>query len=168
GYLQRYCAKNDTIGFFGPFGFADVVPGAPPLTSRPGPGLLKRRRVYFEHWCIDALAAALSADPALRAWARPRRMPPVWLEGTTVHYGFDRQSEIPPSFARVLAACDGDRRARDIARDLAPELELTEADVIAMLGELADKQLCTWTLEIPTATMPPERFEDVLRRLLDE
>src|SRR5262249_4135026 len=25
-YLQRYCAKNDSIGFFGPVGWVDIVP----------------------------------------------------------------------------------------------------------------------------------------------
>src|SRR5579859_7164253 len=30
-YLQRYCLKNDTIGFFGPVGWATADPGVPGL-----------------------------------------------------------------------------------------------------------------------------------------
>ncbi len=55
-YLQRYCLKNDTIGFFGPVGWATMTADGPPLVVRPGERLIAERRVYFETWCIDALA----------------------------------------------------------------------------------------------------------------
>src|SRR5690242_18484755 len=54
-YWQRYCVKNDTIGFFGPVGWARLIdePGA--IDARPGKSLLAARTVYFEQWGIDAL-----------------------------------------------------------------------------------------------------------------
>src|SRR6185436_13823656 len=36
-YLQRYCTKNDTIGFFGPVGWAQFVPEGEAIEVRPGP-----------------------------------------------------------------------------------------------------------------------------------
>jgi hypothetical protein len=65
-YMQRYCVKNDTIGFFGPVGWARLVPHGPALTARPGAELLAARTVSFEQWCIDELAVALAQNKRKR------------------------------------------------------------------------------------------------------
>jgi Lantibiotic dehydratase, N terminus len=52
-YLQRYCAKNDTIGFFGPVGWARVG-GEPHF--QPGAQLLAARAAFLEPWAVLALA----------------------------------------------------------------------------------------------------------------
>jgi hypothetical protein len=191
-YLQRYCVKNDTIGFFGPVGWArlidapadapaDATADGPAVTQRPGPSLLASRTVYFEYWAIEALAARLAEDPELRPFLAPRRLPRFRLEGTTLHHPIERRAELPPDFAAVLARCDGERTARAIARELAsgevhglaaevlgladkvPGLAggvpglAGEADVLAVLDELAAQKIIAWTLEIPTAGAHPER-----------
>jgi Lantibiotic dehydratase, N terminus len=67
-YWQRYCAKNDTIGFFGPLAWGRVTEDGPPLHARCG-GLVARRDVHFEAWAVQALAESL--DPELRIAAGP-------------------------------------------------------------------------------------------------
>jgi hypothetical protein len=62
-YWQRYCGKNDTIGFFGPLAWGRIEDDAPPLSARSG-GLVRSRHVHFEAWAVQALAQAL--DPELR------------------------------------------------------------------------------------------------------
>ena len=70
-YLQRYCAKNDTIGFFGPMGWGRIVGEGPALVTEPGPDLVAHReratlrvgdvvlaigtRLHFPqmHWGLD-------------------------------------------------------------------------------------------------------------------
>nr|MBA3824118.1 lantibiotic dehydratase [Ktedonobacterales bacterium] len=49
-YLQRYCLKNDTIGFFGPVGWARWTPEQPSMEVQPGPALLAERTTYLEGW----------------------------------------------------------------------------------------------------------------------
>src|SRR5213078_1527328 len=87
-------------------------------------------------------------------------------------------------FAAVVARCDGERTARDIARELIamPGLGIVnEAELLDLLDELARTRVVHWTLEIPTAGPHPEhhlaalvaRIEDpALRRraaaVLDE
>lgn len=157
-YLQRYCVKNDTIGFFGPVGWARFLDRPPAVVQRPGPALLASRTVYFEYWAIDALAARLAEDPDLRPFLAPRRAPGCRLDGTTLHYPVERQSELPAEFAAVVARCDGEHTARDIARALCdPALGLAEeTDVFDVLDELVASRVVQWTLEIPTAGAHPD------------
>ncbi len=171
-YLQRYCVKNDSIGFFGPIGWATTTAGSPVTTVQPGTSLLAKRTVYFEHWCIDLLAQQLARDPEVKPYLRPRQMPTIFLVGTTLHYRSKSKpertsTELPVEYARVLAACDGATSARDIARSVLQQgLDLAgEAEVFELLAELEERGLCTWTFEVPTVTEWPERQ---LRALLYE
>ncbi len=69
-YWQRYCAKNDTIGFFGPLAWGRIAdPPALALHARSG-GLVRERSVHLESWGVQTLAGAL--DPELRVSLGPR------------------------------------------------------------------------------------------------
>ena len=61
-YWQRYCAKNDTIGFFGPLTWGRIEDDGAPFSSRSGE-LVKERSVHLEAWGVQALAETL--DPEL-------------------------------------------------------------------------------------------------------
>ena len=67
-YWQRYCGKNDTIGFFGPLAWGRIEDDGPPLHARSG-ALVRSRHVHFEAWPVQALAETL--DPELRIAAGP-------------------------------------------------------------------------------------------------
>ncbi|MFJ6673460.1 amino acid adenylation domain-containing protein [Actinosynnema sp. NPDC091369] len=151
-YLQRYCAKNDTIGFFGPVGWARVVDDAPAaITARPGPGLVDKRTTYLENWAVHQLAEALTTD-AVRPWAVPRRMPFLDVVGDTLHVPMTDPVRLPAPDAAVLAACDGLRRAPEIARDLDRPVD----DVLATLERLRQAKRIAWTLEVPPEALVPE------------
>jgi hypothetical protein len=149
-YAQRYFVKNDTIGFFGPVGWARFVDDDHVIHIEPGAGLVDVRHVHFEYWGIDTLAEKLAEDPELRLDLAPRRLPTVRIESDVVHYGIGRSARIPPEFLAVLAACDGETSARAIAAAHGD-------DVYELLGELVEQHLIRWTLEIPTAGQYPER-----------
>src|SRR5215469_10329496 len=68
-YWQRYCAKNDTIGFFGPLAWGRVADDGPAVQASCG-RLVSESTVCFEAWAIQALAEAL--DPGLAVPADPR------------------------------------------------------------------------------------------------
>lgn len=165
-YVQRYCVKNDTIGFFGPVGWATFVDHGPALTLHPGADLLTSRELAFEWWCIDVLAETLAKDSALKPWLAPRRMPFIYVDGTTLYHPNARPSQIPLAQAVVLAACDGSRTAQQIADSLVQTLTgglySTQA-VYQILDLLSNKGLISWKLEVPLAPAP----ERILRRLLE-
>jgi hypothetical protein len=165
-YLQRYCVKNDVIGFFGPTCWIRLDGRDAPIEVAAGPSLIRKRTVYFEHWCIDALAARLSEDPALRPWLAPRRSPMVRVEGAILHAA-GKRSELPLEFAWLLAACDGETPARELAARACadPTLELDgESEALHLLEQLEQKRLVSWTLELPVSGPAPDQ---ALRRALD-
>ena len=84
-YVQRYCLKNDTIGFFGPVGWASVGRGEPGLVVVPGERLIARRTTYFEVWAIDKVAAAVAGPGRVLGWLRPRRTRSVFVAGNVLH-----------------------------------------------------------------------------------
>ena len=62
-YWQRYCAKNDTIGFFGPLAWGQITEDGSRLAIRAG-ALERERVLHFEAWGIQSLAETL--DPELK------------------------------------------------------------------------------------------------------
>lgn len=167
-YVQRYCAKNETIGFFGPVAWATLSPSGPAVSLQHAEPPLSARRVYFEDWCIDALAQALGQDAELRPLMPPRRHPSTRLEGSILHYGLDKTVQLTEPVRRTLALCDGERPAEEIARQVAGEAALgaTVEDVFGLLEDLAEKQLVCWTVEIAAgATQPDALLAGRLARL---
>jgi len=154
-YLQRYCAKNETIGFFGPTGWG-TIGGDAPITVQPGSALVRSRAVFFEQWCIDALAGVLAGERELLLEVAPRLMPTVRLDGCVVHYGVTGNTEVPAAVARLLAACTGERTARELAADATLGFPSASA-AYDLLDELAERELVIWTIEVPGGLPHPER-----------
>ncbi|MEU5320298.1 lantibiotic dehydratase [Streptomyces sp. NPDC021056] len=147
-YWQRFCVKNDTIGFFGPVGWGRWDTAASGVQVHPGTGLIADSTVYWASWGIDALAKILDADAGLCDWIAPRRVPFVVLNGDAVRVPGRRPTTVSAAAAAVLARCDGVRQARDIATDL-PGI-----DVAATLHDLVTRRWVTWRLEVPAGTHP--------------
>jgi len=159
-YLQRYCTKNDSIGFFGPVGWARWLNEGPAVTARPGSQLLASRKVYFETWGIDTLGEALAQESAYLPWAVPRPQPFLALAGATLHVPFAPPLQLSESQASVLAACDGRRTAREVAELVLREPcsgLVSEAAVLACLHDLHTARRITWTFEVPAEEWYPER-----------
>lgn len=168
-YLQRYCVKNDTIGFFGPVGWAKLASDGAALRARPGDDLLATRQVYFESWCIETLAETLARDKALRPWLAPRRMPFIHLEGSNLYLPAKRPMKLSPEQVALLQACDGERTAQAIALQLLqnPSFDLKETEVYLLLETLQTMGLIQWTLEAPLEAHPERTLRRQLERIDD-
>jgi hypothetical protein len=106
-YLQRYCLKNDTIGFFGPVGWASAGHDGPGLAVVPGEQLLARRTTYFEVWAIDKVAAEIARHGRALGWLRPQRTRSVFLAGNVLHRSHRQPVTLTDTESRILQACDG-------------------------------------------------------------
>ncbi|MFB7052387.1 lantibiotic dehydratase [Streptomyces vinaceus] len=163
-YWQRFCVKNDTIGFFGPVGWGRWDLATDGVRVDPGSGgFLAESRVYFASWAIDALAKSLNADPAMRAWIPPRRVSFVRAEGLSVHLPGRPAQPIGERARAVLDLCDGTLAPAAIAEALGiPVADATEA-----VQWLVSKRWVHWRLDVPTGTYPERELRAVLERVGD-
>ncbi|SCL14465.1 amino acid adenylation domain-containing protein [Micromonospora nigra] len=170
-YLQRYCAKNDTIGFFGPVGWARIEPGAGVrVDATEPPALLAERTVYLEGWAVAAVLAPYAVR--LRPWLVPRLMPFLDLAGTTLRVPLAAPVRLRDAEAAVLRACDGVRDANGVAETVLADpgsgLRSTQ-EVYQVLEALATAHRIAWQPEVaPHDTRPERTMRDQLSRVTDE
>lgn len=138
-YLQRYATKCDTIGFFGPLGWASWS-GAT-LGQRPGPSLLSERKIFFEPWAIaavvDAIAGEFLADVPLRL---------------TGHARVER---------RLAVALSTPRTPKQLARALKLPLEQT----LGSMRELIAAGLVDVAIPVPIAHHPEAAVRRATKKL---
>ncbi|WP_052709419.1 lantibiotic dehydratase [Streptomyces sp. NRRL S-495] len=164
-YVQRYCTKNDTIGFFGPVAWGTVDDGDG-MRVDTGAGLLSARSVYFEVWAVDAVADALLERHGLRPWVAPRRNPSVELRGGVAVAPYRAPITLDELSAVLLAAANGTRSARELAEEASWLGLLDPADEQAVperLAALERRGLLRWDLTVPLGSRPEQ---DLRARLL--
>lgn len=162
-YLQRYTTKNDSIGYFGPVGWASWLPSGPAAQVRPGERLLSRRTVYFESWAMDAVAAAFAARPELAHALPPRVIPANHLDGETVHLPVGPPVALNPHEAALLRLCDGVRTVREVSVAHAGTWSAeSEQEVLGVLRGLEARGVVLLDMAGPIDAFP----ERLLRRRL--
>ena len=129
-YWQRYCAKNDMIGFFGPLAWGRIRDDGPAVTTRSR-GLIAQREVHFETWCLDALAQQM--DPAIRV---PLRLHPEREVRTQVEHLDDPLAR--ERAAQALDRLESAREAVEVARgdELVLALDAFDAAFFELTGDL--------------------------------
>ncbi|MET9882853.1 lantibiotic dehydratase [Streptomyces sp. NPDC006430] len=160
-YWQRFCVKNDTIGFFGPVGWGRWDLTTHGVRIDPGSGLIAGSQVYFASWAVDALAARIDTEPALREWVAPRRVPFVRQSGMEVTVPGRPLQALSAEARAVLALCDGVRSAREI------RAALPGVDVPAVLADLVARRWVVWKLEVPADAHPERHLRAWLDRVGD-
>lgn len=167
-YWQRYCAKNDTIGFFGPVGWGRFVPEVEYIRANPGAQLVSNRQTYWEAWAIDALAATITRKYNIQPWIVPILMPFVRVAGTVLYHPLFNSVPLTPGQALLLSACNGRDTAKAIAEKM---LRLpgrpfrAESQVYEMLSGLAAKRFVFWALDIPMGPYPERGLRTALQRI---
>ncbi|HZN18317.1 MAG TPA: lantibiotic dehydratase [Micromonosporaceae bacterium] len=164
-YWQRYCVKNDSIGFFGPACWTTLDSDSPAMTGRPGPGLVRARTVYLERWALVALAERIAADPQSRPWLPVNVQPHLSVRGRELRLPNRPPQQLTVPVAELLARCDG-RRAGEVAREVVALPHggfRTEADVYAQIAELAGRGVLRVGFDLPVDLSA----EQVLRAQLD-
>ncbi|MGW5179833.1 lantibiotic dehydratase [Streptomyces sp. NPDC004082] len=164
-YWQRFCVKNDTIGFFGPVGWGRWDLSAPDAVAvDAGDGFLAAQEVYFSGWAIDALAKVLGEDRELMRWIPPRRVSFVRCQDGRVRVPGRPAQPIGARELAVLERCDGTRHTDAIAA----ELGLDADEVAHTVGELLTRRWVHWRLEVPAATHPDRALRRILERVPDQ
>jgi len=144
-YLQRVCAKNDSLSAFGPGGWGTIEREITGLKLKPEPGIVKRES-FLERWTAHGAAAALNAERDARVELSPRLHPNGRLDGD--EFVFADTGEIrafDPKTLEILRRCDG----RTPAHSLGVDIELLE--------QLAQQNIIRWEMEVPA--LEPYAFD---------
>lgn len=169
-YWQRYCVKNDTIGFFGPVGWVQFVAETVCLTAKPGEQLMTARKTYWEAWAMEALGSAILKKHNAQPWVPPILMPFIHVAGDAVSHPILGRMQLPDDQSLLLRSCNGQDTAKEIAAAilLLPNSRFrTESEVYQALRELADKRFISWTFNIPMGPHPEKALRAALQRIGD-
>ena len=93
-YLQRVCAKNDSLSAFGPEGWGRVGKVESAVRLEPKPGI-SQREIFLERWTAHAAAAAINNDPDAKSRIEVPALEPYAFEVVC-----DDVLKWPPSPAR--------------------------------------------------------------------
>lgn len=153
-YWQRYCGKNDTIGFFGPVTWGVLDPTAPAVRVRPGPALTRSRTAFLEYWALDRFCEQLAADSDIRQWLPVFRQPHVILDrDAAVVRHPDGPVPLSAAEMELLARCDGRPAIRAAG----------EPESLAALDKFTERGIVHWGVNMPYNP----RAIDVLRATLE-
>jgi hypothetical protein len=131
-YLQRVCAKNDTVSRFGPTAWGTVGDGDGLVLQLGG---ITARRVELERWAVKALIALANTELDVRPEIAPRLHPLGHLDEAGFRRLDDGREVVLDAEARALAeCCDG----------VTPGHRLGS---LARLASLAERGVICWELE---------------------
>lgn len=149
---QRYCAKNETIGFFGPVAWARFADDRTGLTLT-GSGGLRSRCVYRETWAVEAVARTFAADPRAADHLIVRRNPVCDLTGGVLRRPRSRPEQLTGAEAVVAAALTGPRRAGELI-DACARVTGDRAGTVAALDRLRSRGVLLAGLPVPVQEHP--------------
>lgn len=116
-YLQRLCAKNDTMSAFGPTGWGRIRPEVRGFVCDPDPEL-GHGQVFPEKWVALRLADAISADEEALPELMPRPHPMGRLQGSCfVREDTGQRIELGAERHTLLLRCDGRTPAHALHAD---------------------------------------------------
>jgi len=169
-YVQRYSVKNDTIGYFGPVGWANFtgLPGY--VEAIPGPGLVASRQIYLESWGVDRLAATLAKNPALRRWIIPRLTPFARITDGALHLPGKAPLEMAPHHLMLLSRCDGITPTIDLASGLLRDGGsgfASEREILLLLERFRTLDLIAWEFPIPVTPKADEALGLMVKHIRD-
>lgn len=171
-YLQRYCTKNDTIGFFGPVNWAEFVPHGPPVViHHPEGGFLANRDVFIESWGLETLVDLFAKDSSIRPWVAPRLNPIIGFDSTKIYIQSTSPETLSPQETAVLKLCNGHLLAKEIVAQLLENQALgfkDEQEIYGLLDYLEATGIILWNYAVPRSLDALETLRRLLNQIEDE
>ncbi|GIJ72701.1 lantibiotic dehydratase [Virgisporangium ochraceum] len=160
-YLQRYCAKNDTIGSFGPVAWARLD------TEHDGVAVsgtteIRHSTVYLEPWVLVALGARWRRDGRLLPHLPVRLHPAVWWDGRVLRLPSRAGPPVSGPVAAVLDVLRDDHRltVSRTAAEAARRSGTTAAEVQEELVRLGSAGIVDIGFRIPMDESPAAHLRE--------
>ena len=162
---QRYCAKNETIGFFGPVAWARFSDDHPGIRA-DGTSGLRSRSLFREHWAVDAIARAFAARPALHTHLIARRHPACSFDGRVLRRPRRRPQHLDADEAALTALLDRPRRVGELLSAYGPPEARPTAE--QALERLTAGGAVLVGLPVPVTDRPEDVLRGYLAQIPDE
>ncbi len=121
-YLQRFCTKNETVSFFGPFYVGTCgQTGQNLFLQRRGPEKIARKKVYVANWLLEEIVENVSRGERLGTL---RLMPSPCLVvsgGRAVHLASGKRLELDPISGAILGVAEQRKPMSEIISGLGKE-----------------------------------------------
>jgi hypothetical protein len=163
-YVQRYCTKNESIGFFGPVAWAHATGDAEDLSYTGGLGI-RRQSVSLETWAVAALAAAWRDDPAVLPLLPVRLDPAATVTDGWLFRPRHRPVRLASPDTELLAALPGGERCGPLARQVAAATGADEEKILARLVELGQEGIVQVGFMVPFDEFPERHLARQLSEL---
>ncbi|MEU4637263.1 lantibiotic dehydratase [Micromonospora chalcea] len=170
-YWQRYCLKNDTVGFFGPICWTELGGSGPIATVRPGAALTRARKVFLERWGLDALAEAFTRVPGVRDWLPVRLAPHLSLRDRVLRRPHHPPQTLPAATAALLTLARRGPRVADLVAALLADPASgfrRAADVHAQLDDLAGRGVLRIGFDLPVDLTAEDALREQLAAIGDD
>lgn len=143
-YVQRFCAKNETVSFFGPINYGRVDEHAPTgvSVSWSGPSKIVDRRTHVASWLLAALVDGIAFSDGVAPWL-------------VLRPGAGSRSRL----ASPLQHADGTSTLLTLAAAGGEDLD----EVLAAAREACRSGRATHQLDVPVTALMP--LHDLARRL---
>lgn len=159
-YVQRYCTKNDTIGFFGPMAWIRIDDSPTDAKFEIGSRLIRSRSVHFEDWAIESLAQQFASNDRYLPWLVAYRQPFLRVERNTLYLPGGTAIELSAGAAQLLRCCNGVLTVEDLVKaELADPFGsfTTKEAVFAELRALERLQRLRLAFPIPSCQDDPDQ-----------
>lgn len=169
-YAQRYCVKNDTIGFFGPVAWGRIESGSSMLELSYGPSLTKQRQTYFETWAIDKIAASLSLLEGMDWWISPRIVPDAVMKKGILQRPGSPPLALSELEQAVLSRCDGKTLPEEILQAIQNDPrfgDCSQQDLRGVLKAKAEEGSLVWRFLVPVEVNSENALRQQLLRVGD-
>lgn len=154
-YLQRYCAKNDSAGFYGPVVWGRIEDREDVADLTVGDRVAVGCRAFLEHWAVDAAGELAAKAPEVRR-AMPPRLHPLFSCHDGKLWGPAGEQAVPDGLARLLELVNGERSAAEVV-STAADTFATEQEAWDALEGAARGGMLIWGCDLPTDGSPFER-----------
>ncbi|MDQ0958593.1 hypothetical protein QFZ66_002471 [Streptomyces sp. B4I13] len=158
-YAQRYCAKNETVGFYGPVTWASLTGDAPETTARGTAGI-RRSEAHFETWAMEALADAWRRDPRLTPLLPVRLDPACSFDGSLLRRPHRSPQTVDGLSRAILCLLDGRRTLGEVA-DLAAAADgRTPEAAVELLLRLHEQGVIQARFRVPCDARPERHLRE--------
>lgn len=158
-YVQRFCAKNDTVSFFGPVAWGRFAEeNAVNLSVKVSTPWLASRKTFFEHWVVQRLIKAICSDQKICDYLPLQLNPGCYVESDLLHYPLGRTRRLDllgSALMEALQRAPAEGLTRQVLVERLSKKHYSITEVMGWLDFLTEKRVLIYAFAVSPGTPDP-------------